>query len=92
MVNFNTESRTAAKNNAPKFTKELKISTNIIGSSGEPVEVTLGYLALFENNDVLQAIADMTADDLAGLGSKLKLVVQDEGIRQERAKRTITFA
>ena len=94
MVNFNTESRTAkvAKSNVAKFTKELKISTNIIGSSGEPVEVTLGYLALFENNDVLQAIADMAADELAGLGSKLKLVVQDEGIRQERAKRTITFA
>lgn len=89
MVNFNTETRTTK---APKFTKELKLSTSIIGSKGEPVEVNLGYLALFENNDVLQAIADMDDVELEEFMSKLKIAVQDAGIRQERVKRTITFA
>lgn len=87
MINFNTE-RTAKS--TAKFNKELKISIDIIGSNGEPTTVNLGYLALFENNDVLQAIADM--DDVQTLASKLKLAVQDAGLRQERAKRTVTFA
>lgn len=90
MIDFNTESRTVKV--TAKFSKELKLSTNIIGSNGEPVEVTLGYLALFENNDVLQTIADMDEEGLKEFVSKLKLAVQDAGIRQERAKRTITFA
>ena len=90
MLDFNTESRTSAKK--PQYTKELKISTNIIGSDGEPKEVALGYLALFDNNDILQAIADMDEEDLKVFVTKLKVAVQDAGIRQERAKRTIKFA
>lgn len=91
MINFNTESRTAKV--TAKFSKELKLSTDIIGSNGEPVEVNLGYLALFENNDVLQAIAEMDEEALKDfVSNKLKLAIQDAGIRQERAKRTITFA
>ncbi|ANB91468.1 hypothetical protein MOVS_05160 [Moraxella ovis] len=87
MINFNTE-RTAKS--TAKFNKELRVSIDIIGSNGEPTTVNLGYLALFENNDVLQAIADM--DDVQSLASKLKLAVQEAGLRQERAKRTVTFA
>lgn len=91
MINFNTESRTVKV--TAKFSKELKLSTDIIGSNGEPVEVNLGYLALFENNDVLQAIAEMDEEGLKDfVSNKLKLAIQDAGIRQERAKRTITFA
>lgn len=91
MINFNTESRTVKV--TAKFSKELKLSTDIIGSNGEPVEVNLGYLALFENNDVLQAIAEMDEEGLEDfVSNKLKLAIQDAGIRQERAKRTITFA
>lgn len=91
MIDFNTESRTVKV--TAKFSKELKLSTDIIGSNGEPVEVNLGYLALFENNDVLQAIAEMDEEGLKDfVSNKLKLAIQDAGIRQERAKRTITFA
>lgn len=90
MIDFNTEARTAKL--TAKFSKELKLSVDIIGSNGQPVEVNLGYLALFENNDVLQAIADMDEQGLKQITSKLKLAIQDAGIRQERNKRTITFA
>ena len=90
MLDFNTESRTSAKK--PQYTKELKISTNIIGSDGEPKEVALGYLALFDNNDILQAIADMDEEDLKVFVTKLKVAVQDAGLRQDRAKRVIKFA
>lgn len=89
MITFNEE-RTAKS--TAKYSKELKLSIDIVGSDGEPVQVTLGYMALFDNNDVLSAIADMSQEDVKGLASKLKLSVQDAGIRQERAKRTVTFA
>lgn len=89
MITFNEER--AAKSPA-KYSKELKLTIDIIGSDGEPVQVTLGYMALFDNNDVLSAIADMSQEGVKGLASKLKLSVQDAGLRQERAKRTITFA
>ena len=75
-----------------KFSKELKIAIDIIGSNGEPVTVNLGYLALFENNDILAAISDMSQDEVQELASKLKLAVQDAGTRSERAKRIVTFA
>lgn len=75
-----------------KFSKELKVSTTIIGNDGNPVVVNLGYIGLFNNNDVLSAIADMNEQEVSNLASKLILSVQDAGIRQEKAKRTITFA
>lgn len=75
-----------------KFSKELKLSTKIIGTNGNPVEVNLGYIALFENNDILSAIAEMDEQELQDLVSKLILSVQDAGTRQERAKRVIKFA
>lgn len=87
MINFNTE-RTAKS--TAKYSKEIRVSIDIIGRDGEPVSVNLGYLALFDNNDVHQAVADM--DDVQPLASKLKLAVVEAGQRQERAKRTITFA
>lgn len=83
--------KTSGSTNA-QFTKELKIAIDIIGSNGEPTTVNLGYLALFNNNDILAAIADMDNDAVAELAPKLKLSVQDAGIRAERAKRTVTFA
>lgn len=75
-----------------QFSKELKISIDIINAEGKPTTVTLGYMALFNNNDILSAVADMSQDDVQDLAPKLKLSVQDAGIRQERAKRTVTFA
>lgn len=89
MITFNEE-RTAKT--SAKFSKELKLSVNIIGSDGELRTVNIGYLALFENNDILQAIADMDEQGLKEFTTKLKLSVQDAGLRQERAKRTVTFA
>lgn len=89
MVTFNEERTTKSP---AKYSKELKLTIDIIGSDGEPVQVTLGYMALFDNNDVLSAIADMPSDEVKNLASKLKLSVQAAGLRQERAKRTITFA
>lgn len=83
---------TKSTSTSAKFSKELKISTKIIGTNGNPVEVNLGYLALFENNDILSAIAEMDEQEVQNLASKLILSVQDAGIRQERAKRTVTFA
>ena len=83
----NTKSTSTAQ-----FTKELKIAVDIINAEGNPVTVNLGYLALFNNNDTLSAIADMDEQGLKELAPKLKLAVQDAGIRAERAKRTVTFA
>lgn len=85
----NTKSTSTA---TAKFSKELKVSTTIIGNDGNPVVVNLGYIALFNNNDVLSAIADMNEQEVNNLASKLILSVQEAGIRQEKAKRTITFA
>lgn len=89
MITFNEERTTKS---TAKFNKELKISIDIIGSNGEPTTVNLGYLALFSNNDILTTIADMDDEEVKNLASKLKLQVQDAGLRQEKAKRTITFA
>lgn len=85
---FNKTSTSAT----PKFTKELKLSTKIIGTNGNPVEVNLGYVALFDNNDILSAISEMDEQEVQDLASKLILSVQDAGLRQERSKRVIKFA
>lgn len=83
---------TSASASASKFSKELKLSIDIINAKGETVRVNLGYLALFSNNDILSTIAEMDEQEVQDLASKLKLSVQDAGQRQEKAKRTVTFA
>lgn len=74
-----------------QFSKELKLSVNIKGNDGNPTNVSIGYVALFSNNDILMSIADMSQDELNDFKNKLILSVQEAGLRSERAKRTIEF-
>lgn len=83
---------TSTSTSSAKFDKELKLSIDILNAEGEKVSATLGYVALFSNNDILSAIAYMSDDEVQNLASKLKLSVQEAGKRSERVKRTITFA
>lgn len=75
-----------------RFSKELKIAATIKDANGKPKEVTLGYIALFDNNDILSSIASKSDEQVQNLASKLTLSVQDAGIRQPKlAKREIEF-
>ena len=87
-IKFNLE-KTIANG---KFSKELKIAATIKDTNGNPKEVTLGYIALFDNNDILTSLASMSDEQVQGLASKLNLSVQDAGIRQPKLeKRKIEF-
>lgn len=80
-----------ANRNSNKPSAELKIQMDI-KIDGELQTVTLGYLGLFENNDIHELLTSLSANDLADLASKLKLTVQKAGERSAGPKRKIELA
>lgn len=80
-----------ANRNSNKPSAELKIQMDI-KIDGEVQTVTLGYLGLFENNDIHELITNLSTTDLADLASKLKLTVQKAGERSTGPKRKIELA
>lgn len=62
-----------------EFSKELKLEFNLPNGK----VLTLGYLALFENNNLHNQISKLTDEQLANLPSKLTCSLVEAGTRAE---------
>lgn len=65
--------------NKAVFSNELKLEFNLPNGK----VITLGYLALFENNNLHKQISKLTDEQLANLPSKLTCSIVEAGTRSE---------
>lgn len=61
------------------FSNELKLEFNLPNGK----VLTLGYLALFENNNLHKQISELTDEQLTNLPSKLTCTLVEAGTRAE---------
>lgn len=61
------------------FSNELKLEFNLPNGK----VLTLGYLALFENNNLHNQISELTDEQLTNLPSKLTCTLVEAGTRAE---------
>lgn len=64
------------------FSNELKLEFNLPNGK----VITLGYLALFENNNLHKQISKLTDEQLANLPSKLTCSIVEAGTRSEMSE------
>lgn len=65
--------------NKAVFNNELKLEFNLPNGK----VLTLGYLALFENNNLHKQISELTDEQLTNLPSKLTCTLVEAGTRAE---------
>lgn len=68
--------------NKAVFSNELKLEFNLPNGK----VITLGYLALFENNNLHKQISKLTDEQLANLPSKLTCSIVEAGTRSETSE------
>lgn len=68
--------------NKAVFSNELKLEFNLPNGK----VLTLGYLALFENNNLHNQISKLTDEQLANLPSKLTCSIVEAGTRSETSE------
>ncbi|OBX88388.1 hypothetical protein [Moraxella nonliquefaciens] len=68
--------------NKAVFSNELKLEFNLPNGK----VITLGYLALFENNNLHNQISKLTDEQLANLPSKLTCSIVEAGTRSETSE------
>lgn len=68
--------------NKAVFSNELKLEFNLPNGK----VITLGYLALFENNNLHKQISKLTDKQLANLPSKLTCSIVEAGTRSEMSE------
>lgn len=68
--------------NKAVFSNELKLEFNLPNGK----VITLGYLALFENNNLHKQISKLTDEQLANLPSKLTCSIVEAGTRSEMSE------
>lgn len=76
------------KNNSP--VKEIKIALDLV-VDGKTTTVTLGYLGMFEGNDVHELLMSLSSADLQGIAGDLQLTLQNVGTRGSASKRKISL-
>lgn len=75
-------SETKKAQNKAVFSNELKLEFNLPNGK----VITLGYLALFENNNLHKQISKLTDEQLANLPSKLTCSIVEAGTRSETSE------
>lgn len=68
--------------NKAVFSNELKLEFNLPNGK----VLTLGYLALFENNNLHNQISQLTDEQLTNLPSKLTCSIVEAGTRSETSE------
>nr|DAN43423.1 MAG TPA: hypothetical protein [Caudoviricetes sp.] len=68
--------------NKAVFSNELKLEFNLPNGK----VLTLGYLALFENNNLHKQISQLTDEQLTNLPSKLTCSIVEAGTRSETSE------
>lgn len=68
--------------NKAVFSNELKLEFNLPNGK----VLTLGYLALFENNNLHKQISELTDEQLTNLPSKLTCSIVEAGTRSETSE------
>jgi len=68
--------------NKAVFSNELKLEFNLPNGK----VLTLGYLALFENNNLHKQISQLNDEQLANLPSKLTCSIVEAGTRSEMSE------
>ena len=76
------------KTNTP--VKEIKVALDLI-VDGKTSTITLGYLGLFEGNDVHELLMSLSSSDLQNIAGDLQLTLQNVGQRGSPTKRTISL-